>query len=633
MNASTRISLALLALGFLSIVAGHATAKDPAPPTWTLPTVRGITIDGNANEKGWSASGLRISMPTVTSSARPDTDGVPTVEPEVRLATQDGELLVSAIVSEPPGTGMGALLMVASDDAKTAAEATSIVFRPFDIRHPTYTVRSARAIGRGAVRVRGATDLSMRDRWSLELSVPLEDLARSTVPKKASGEESNKDKGSAIPSTLRVAITISLATPNVASTAPDRARWRGPAAWAIVEAPASGWQAVSAVKGEALLEQDAKEDGWRAPWNAYQLGGTEGPPRASHRQAMLDALEERVARPLDRVTEFRPALLPVTESLRGDFLEKVGEFERAKKAYDKALAVAPGWRMARFGRDVRLLARSLIEGRVGGPTSYTLAFERIAETRKRASDDPWVQSGCDLAEGILRSRLGDMKRAEELLSPQLAWFGHDELVVRNARIATEKRTRERLMSERGRQHMDADKEFSRVQINTSRGKIVVELYEREAPNTVKHFLWLVGAQFYDGTKVHHTVPFFYAHLGDPLTRDAKDASAIEDNPRIGTGRANYTIPDENSRRLPLRGTLMLTRDGPGTGSSRFFVLTGAAFHLSQQMTAFGRVVEGMDVVDRLERGDTIESVVVLRPSKALTGPPKTTSGSPAPNPK
>lgn len=135
-------------------------------------------------------------------------------------------------------------------------------------------------------------------------------------------------------------------------------------------------------------------------------------------------------------------------------------------------------------------------------------------------------------------------------------------------------------------------DLPRVRIETSRGLLVIELYENQAPNTVANFITLVEKGFYDGTPFHRVLPHFMAQGGDPT----------------GTGRggAGHTIKCECVRddfRRHFRGTLSMAHAGRNTGSSQFFLTFVPTNHLDSKHTAFGRVIEGLDVLAKLHRID------------------------------
>src|SRR5262249_15222542 len=139
-------------------------------------------------------------------------------------------------------------------------------------------------------------------------------------------------------------------------------------------------------------------------------------------------------------------------------------------------------------------------------------------------------------------------------------------------------------------------------LQTTRGDIVVELFENEAPNTVANFISLVTKGLYDGTQFHRVLPGFMAQGGDPLS---KDAAANKEN--IGKGGPGYTIPDEfqsPNHRDHFRGTLSMAHtQQPNSAGSQFFITFAPTPTLNGAYTAFGRVVEGLDVLAKLQRID------------------------------
>lgn len=162
-----------------------------------------------------------------------------------------------------------------------------------------------------------------------------------------------------------------------------------------------------------------------------------------------------------------------------------------------------------------------------------------------------------------------------------------------------------------------DAQLPRAQFNTTKGKILMELFENEAPNTVANFISLIESKTYDGTKFHRVIPTFMAQGGDPLSRD-------DDPQNDGTGGPGYVIKCEcyqPNARKHFRGSLSMAHAGKDTGGSQFFITHLPTAHLNPDAeamrghTVFGRVVEGLDVAAALEVGDKIESATVLRKRK------------------
>jgi cyclophilin family peptidyl-prolyl cis-trans isomerase len=156
-------------------------------------------------------------------------------------------------------------------------------------------------------------------------------------------------------------------------------------------------------------------------------------------------------------------------------------------------------------------------------------------------------------------------------------------------------------------------QLPRVLLETSRGDIVVELYENEAPNTVANFISLVESGFYDGTKFHRVIGAFMAQGGDPNTKEGGSGPA-------GAGGPGYTIKCEseapNSRRH-FAGTLSMAHAGKDTGGSQFFITHMPTPHLDKGIapephTVFGRVVEGLNVALSLKVNDELQSATVIR---------------------
>jgi cyclophilin family peptidyl-prolyl cis-trans isomerase len=135
----------------------------------------------------------------------------------------------------------------------------------------------------------------------------------------------------------------------------------------------------------------------------------------------------------------------------------------------------------------------------------------------------------------------------------------------------------------------------RVKLTTSKGDIVLELFENEAPNTVANFISLVEKGFYNGLKFHRVIPGFRAQGGDPNGD--------------GSGGPGYTIDCEcisDNHRQHFRGSLSMAKmDSPNTGGSQFFLTFVPTPHLDGKHTVFGRVLEGMDVLAKLQRTEGI----------------------------
>ncbi|HZT43165.1 MAG TPA: peptidylprolyl isomerase [Chthonomonadaceae bacterium] len=151
-----------------------------------------------------------------------------------------------------------------------------------------------------------------------------------------------------------------------------------------------------------------------------------------------------------------------------------------------------------------------------------------------------------------------------------------------------------------------------------RGTIILELFPKAAPKTVDHFLSLVRRHFYDGVLFHRVIPGFMAQTGDPASKKV-DGAKIADIPwqeagekyHLGEGGSGQTVPLEAT--LPHdRGTLGLARaSDPNSGDSQFFLNFVPNHRLDNQYTVFGKIVKGLDVLDKIHQGDRIKTMRVL----------------------
>jgi len=133
--------------------------------------------------------------------------------------------------------------------------------------------------------------------------------------------------------------------------------------------------------------------------------------------------------------------------------------------------------------------------------------------------------------------------------------------------------------------------------DTDRGQIKVELYADKAPLTVASFVNLARRGFYDGLGFHRVIPDFMIQGGCPKG--------------TGTGGPGYKFEDETNNGVKHdRGVLSMANAGPGTNGSQFFITHIKTDWLDGKHTVFGKVTEGLDVVDAVKQGDAIKSVKI-----------------------
>lgn len=165
--------------------------------------------------------------------------------------------------------------------------------------------------------------------------------------------------------------------------------------------------------------------------------------------------------------------------------------------------------------------------------------------------------------------------------------------------------------------LEGDLALPRVAFETSKGKIVIELFEDHAPNTVANFVSLVAGKKYDGIKFHRVINGFMAQGGDPNTLNT---NPLDD----GQGGPGYSIKCEChdpkfKPRMHFRGSLSMAHAGKDSGGSQFFITHLPTEWLNSRSepepgghTVFGRVVEGLDIAMSLRKDDKIETATVLR---------------------
>ena len=146
-------------------------------------------------------------------------------------------------------------------------------------------------------------------------------------------------------------------------------------------------------------------------------------------------------------------------------------------------------------------------------------------------------------------------------------------------------------------------------IKTSEGEMVAEFWSDVAPNTVENFKKLARSGFYDGTAFHRVIKGFMIQGGDPLTKDETKQS------RWGTGDPGYKVKAEFNDKKHIRGVLSMARSqDPDSAGSQFFIVHGNASFLDKQYTAFGKLIKGDDVLEKIA---TTQTTAPDRPVKRM----------------
>jgi peptidyl-prolyl cis-trans isomerase B (cyclophilin B) len=139
-----------------------------------------------------------------------------------------------------------------------------------------------------------------------------------------------------------------------------------------------------------------------------------------------------------------------------------------------------------------------------------------------------------------------------------------------------------------------------AEIHTAKGVMKIEFYENDAPNTVANFIKLAQSGFYNGLTFHRVIPDFVIQGGCPNG--------------IGNGGPGYKIDCEltGGNQFHDRGVLSMAHAGRNTGGSQFFICHSRnnTAHLDRNHTCFGKVVEGLEVIDAIRQGDVMEKVII-----------------------
>lgn len=149
--------------------------------------------------------------------------------------------------------------------------------------------------------------------------------------------------------------------------------------------------------------------------------------------------------------------------------------------------------------------------------------------------------------------------------------------------------------------------MTKAKVETNSGTFTIEFFDDQTPNTVKNIVSLAQSGFYNGVKFHRVIPDFVVQGGDPTG--------------TGGGGPGYQIADEvdNSVQIHVLGALSMANSGPNTNGSQFFIVLNpnSCKHLNNKHTVFGKVVDGMNVVNKINQGDHMIKVTVEEESDLI----------------
>jgi cyclophilin family peptidyl-prolyl cis-trans isomerase/HEAT repeat protein len=235
------------------------------------------------------------------------------------------------------------------------------------------------------------------------------------------------------------------------------------------------------------------------------------------------------------------------------------------------------------------------------PAAYQFALRDSTYVARAAIIEAFSEYGVSVSRSLLDVALGDKDWAVRVRAATL---------LRQAEPQTDTAARirpapTRLSREASQSSVLTAPQFStQAFIDTDRGTVQIELAVLDAPLMVENFVALARRGFYNGLTFHRVVPDFVIQGGDPRGD--------------GEGGPGYTVRDEISERPYLRGTVGIALDWQDTGGSQFFITHTPQPHLDAKYTVIGRVVAGMEVVDRIQQNDVIRRIRVWD-GKQMTG--------------
>ena len=143
--------------------------------------------------------------------------------------------------------------------------------------------------------------------------------------------------------------------------------------------------------------------------------------------------------------------------------------------------------------------------------------------------------------------------------------------------------------------IDTNKQYIAT-IETEKGNLVLELFASDVPITVNNFVFLAREGFYDGSTFHRVIAGFMAQGGDPSG--------------TGSGGPGYTFTDEFTEHTHVAGALSMANSGPNTNGCQFFITYAPQHHLDGHHSVFGQLIEGMDVLEKIESGEVMIRVTI-----------------------
>ena len=282
-----------------------------------------------------------------------------------------------------------------------------------------------------------------------------------------------------------------------------------------------------------------------------------------------------------------------------DYFFQKADYTRADRAYDRLVNLYPEDTDIRLTHSRQLKERNLYARAITILQRYEFNFGEFPEAAVLLSDSLYAEHRFEEAISVLESIPDEVPDYKRLIKD----LADASLVEMRQYLEYWKLEQEIRASE------EEANDLPRAEIITTRGLIVVELFENEAPNTVANFIALSEEKFYSGTRFHNVMRNLFARTGDPFSKPGATGS-------IGEGTAGYYIRDEHfaeNNRKHFAGSLAMYKiPVPNTAGSQFYITHTPLPDFNDKFTVFGRVVSGLNTARLLEQDDRIEVINIVR---------------------
>ena len=308
--------------------------------------------------------------------------------------------------------------------------------------------------------------------------------------------------------------------------------------------------------------------------------------------------DARIDRLYERLMKLNPEESTIGLSWADYFYQKA-DYTRSDRAYDRLVNLYPDDSDIRLRHARQLKERNIYARAITIMERYEFDFSELPEAATLLADALFAEHRFVDAIAILESIPDDIPDYKRVVKDEA------EVSLIDMRIYLEYWEQEQTIRAAEAEAND----LPRAEIITTRGLIVVELFENEAPNTVANFIALSEENFYSGTRFHNILPNLLAQAGDPFSKPG--ATGI-----LGQGTPGYYIRDEHfeeNNRKHFAGTLSMAKMPiPNTAGCQFYFAFAPLPLFNGNNTVFGRILSGLNIARLLQQDDRIEIINIVR---------------------